>query len=268
MELPAIRRRRVLGTRRRENTVHEKRQGGLSCWQVRAAKTLGAPAVFVSAFRRRRVRLLSASQERTPPLVRAALNAASPRSRSHSCRASGRTARGGTSAPASASGEARSRVRPCRRDDTAQGGRASSTPLPIIRDARSLRPRTPSKLAGVDSACRSAATACSDRVSPVRVQTRAARAAWPRTSRSVTIREAWPSLLGSLLRLPLDLVNGIDHSIEGEQRRGMARVVIPYRLQNLEIRPFSFRRPAVFLQHLSHFRPDFAQLVGGRSDDV
>ena len=55
-----------------------------------------------------------------------------------------------------------------------------------------------------------------------------------------------------LLRLRLDLADGIDHGIEGQERRGVARLVVAHRLEELDLFPFAFRRRAVLLQHLAN----------------
>src|SRR6202042_2883393 len=43
--------------------------------------------------------------------------------------------------------------------------------------------------------------------------------------------------------LGLDLADGIDHGVEGQHGRGMARLVIAYRLEQRDIGPFALRGP-------------------------
>ena len=72
-------------------------------------------------------------------------------------------------------------------------------------------------------------------------------------------------------RLPglgLDLADRVDHGIESQHGRGVARLVVAHRLEQGDVGPFSVRRTAVFLQHLADGLAQFAQFVRRRSHDM
>src|SRR5471032_3007886 len=52
-------------------------------------------------------------------------------------------------------------------------------------------------------------------------------------------------LLGLVARLRFDLADRIDHGIEGQHRRGMARLVIAHRLKQCDVGPLALRGAAV-----------------------
>src|SRR5262249_2452899 len=72
-------------------------------------------------------------------------------------------------------------------------------------------------------------------------------------------------LLRGSLRAPLglDLADGLDHRVEGQKRRGMARLVVAHGLEYGDVGPFSFGgRGAVFLEHPAHAFAQRPQLLG------
>ena len=84
--------------------------------------------------------------------------------------------------------------------------------------------------------------ACSDRLSPDRG--RARRGAWRQefgdraaTYSAAVLRRGFAAALG------LDLADGVDHGVEGQQRRGVARLVVAHRFEHRDIGPLC-RRPA------------------------
>ena len=72
-----------------------------------------------------------------------------------------------------------------------------------------------------------------------------------------------PSAVGRL-----DFSDRIDHRIEGQQRRGVARLVVAHRLQHGDVGPFALRRRAVFLQHLADGLAQLAQFRRVRADHI
>jgi|SRR6185295_1444155 len=98
---------------------------------------------------------------------------------------------------------------------------ASSSRLPIIRNAPSLRPNIPNTSEDGDNEIQSAAKAYTDKSELIPARTGEANAL-PRRATS----------LRCLLTLAFDLIDRVDHCIESEHGGGMTGVVITYRLQN------------------------------------
>ena len=65
-----------------------------------------------------------------------------------------------------------------------------------------------------------------------------------------------------------DLVQRIDHGIEGQHGRGVARLVLAHRLQIFQIGETAFRRRAVLLEHPPHGLAGGTQFFRRRPDDV
>ncbi len=69
--------------------------------------------------------------------------------------------------------------------------------------------------------------------------------------------------------LRLDLVDRVDHGVEGQQRGGVARLVVAHRFEHRDVGPFAVRgRCAVLLQHLAHGLAQALEFVGFCPDDV
>src|SRR4249920_963277 len=67
----------------------------------------------------------------------------------------------------------------------------------------------------------------------------------------------------------LNLADGIDYRVEGEQGRGVARLVVAHRLEHGDVGPLAVaRRLAVLLEHLAYGLPQRAQLVRIRAHDM
>src|SRR5579883_2183512 len=57
---------------------------------------------------------------------------------------------------------------------------------------------------------------------------------------------------GDCAALGLDLIDGIDHRIEGQQRGRVSRLVVAHRLQHRDIAPPALGWGAVFLEHAAN----------------
>src|SRR3569623_1068549 len=88
---------------------------------------------------------------------------------------------------------------------------------------------------------------------PISVRRRQARVQWPRLSRIELLRKGGAGgLTGRLFLFGVDLVERRDDRIEGQQGRGVPRLVVAHRLENGGIGPAAGRGRAVLLQHLPH----------------
>src|SRR3954470_5457413 len=137
-----------------------------------------------------------------------------------------RTAREYTNAPLAAPFRARDRCRMCPMDGSARFARASSMIRPTVHNGRAPHRRIRSRSEGGDSESRPAARACIGRLSPGRGRRGEGCAAG--------------SLGGFRWRtLRLDLVDRVDHRVEGEQRGGMPRLVVAHGFEHPDVGPLA-----------------------------
>src|SRR5262249_10637606 len=66
----------------------------------------------------------------------------------------------------------------------------------------------------------------------------------------------------------LNLADSIDHRVESEHGRGVARLEVAYRLQVFEVGEAALGRRAIVLEHLAHGLAHGAQLVRAGTDNV
>ncbi len=66
----------------------------------------------------------------------------------------------------------------------------------------------------------------------------------------------------------LDLIDAVERRLEGQQRRGMPRLIVADRLEHGDFGPFSARRRAILLQHRANLVAQRAQFRRGRADDM
>jgi len=162
------------------------------------------------------------------------------------CRAIGRSATAYTSAIFPATPAARSRGLTCPMAGSEEAAPRSSSRRPTGRNARAPDRHIRNRSADGGSENRPAMQACSDRLRSSRAPTDAGRYdSFAQATAYDGVKSLRCRFAGALC---LDLADGIDHGVKGEQRRGVAGFVIAHRFEHRDVGPYDINPPSSKLQ--------------------